>query len=75
MLPFKIRRSKPISERLSCGFIKQSLWQRGKHRQWQDLFLIRGQYKCQFTFDYKDMDPYNQNKAIRKQASKKNSCL
>jgi len=26
--------------------------------------LIRGDYKCQFTYDYKDINLYNQNKVI-----------
>jgi len=37
------------------------------------IFLIRWDYKCQITFYYNDMDIYNQNKAIWKQDSKKNS--
>ena len=62
-----------ISERLSRGFMKQSLWQRGKQKLPWLLILIRGDYKCQFTYDYKDIKLYNQNKVIWRHENNLNS--
>ena len=60
-LPIK---SNPFSHR-GTTFIARSLWQRGKHRL---IFLIRSDYKCQFTYNYKGMDLYN-NKSSKMTSS------
>ena len=60
----------PMTVALPIKSISSSHRYTAPYGLYHKIFLIRGDYKCQFTFENKDMDLYYRNKAIWRQDSK-----